>query len=162
MNIPIFRLRRASAQSGAVAVEFAFVFPLLFMLLYGTIVYSYVFVVQSSLNFATEQAAQSAVAVSPSAANYDDAVVTQVTATANNLLSWLPAAPRTMSINSRGTEKGAAGCTVSGSTSTPGSGVVIVTICFDVRQIFSQITIPGLGAAPPLPSNLGAQATVRI
>ncbi len=154
--------QRACSQSGAVAVEFAFVFPLLFMLVYGTIVYSYVFVVQSSLNFAAEQAAQSAVAVSPSAANYDDAVVTQVTATANNLLNWLPAAPRTMSISSRGTEKATASCTVSGSTSAPGAGVVIVTICFDVRQMFSQISIPGLGAAPPLPSNLGAQATVRI
>lgn len=162
MNIPIFRLQRTRLQSGAVAVEFAFIFPLLFMLVYGTIVYSYVFVVQSSLNFAAEQAAQSAVAVSPNASNNDDVVVTQVRTTSDNLLSWLPTAPRTRSINVRGTEKETATCTVSGSTSAPGAGVVIVTICFDVRQMFSQIIIPGLGAAPPLPSSLGAQATVRI
>ena len=143
-------------------VEFAFVFPLLFFLIYGTVVYSYVFVVQSSLNFAAEQAAQSAVAVSPSAAGYDSEVANQVTVTVNKLLGWLPVAPRTLSINSRGTEKATAACTLVNAVSAPGPNVVIVTICFDIRQMFSQITIPGVGAAPPLPSRLSAQATVRI
>ena len=56
---------------GAAAVEFAFVFPVLFLLIYGVIVYSYIFMLQESINYAAQQAAEAAVAVEPDIAGYD-------------------------------------------------------------------------------------------
>jgi Flp pilus assembly protein TadG len=80
-------------QHGAAAVEFALVFPLLLALVYSTIVYSYVYVLQQSINFASQQGAQAALAVIPTG----DAAATAAArneaakAAALNTLSWLPA-----------------------------------------------------------------------
>ena len=52
-------------QRGATALEFAFVFPLLFLLMYGILVYAYIFLLTESLTFVAQEAAESAVAVDP-------------------------------------------------------------------------------------------------
>src|SRR5258708_37699419 len=62
--------REPRTQRGAAAVEFAFVFPVLFLLIYGVIVYSYIFVLQESINYAAQQAAEAAVAVEPNTAGF--------------------------------------------------------------------------------------------
>ena len=56
-------------QRGAVAVEFAFIFPLLFLLMYGIVVYSYVFVLNSALNYAAQESVASALRVAPAQPN---------------------------------------------------------------------------------------------
>jgi hypothetical protein len=161
MNMRTFRRCSPRVQSGAAMVEFAFVFPLLFFLLYGTIVYSYIFVVQSSLNFAAEQAAQSAVAVSPDAPR--SLVTDRAIATATNLLIWLPTALRPAGFVSVSLP-GVTPTACPGSTAlSPGPSDVVVTICVsNINSVFPQISIPGIGAAPPFPSRLGAQAAVQI
>ena len=65
------RIQRRPRQLGGAAVEFAFVFPFLFFLMYGVLVYSYLFVLQESINFAAQEAAEAAVKVDESGANAD-------------------------------------------------------------------------------------------
>lgn len=54
-------------QGGAAAVEFAFVLPILLFLVYATVVYSYLFVVRESIEFAAHKGIEAAVAVDPGA-----------------------------------------------------------------------------------------------
>lgn len=48
----------ASRQKGAYAVEFAFVFVIFFLVLYGMITYGLIFAAQQSMNFAAESGAR--------------------------------------------------------------------------------------------------------
>lgn len=48
----------ASRQKGAYAVEFAFVFIIFFLVLYGMITYGLIFAAQQSMNFAAESGAR--------------------------------------------------------------------------------------------------------
>ena len=71
---PARGLRR---HGGAAAVEFAFIFPVLFMLTYGAVVYSYAYVLKQSLTFAAQEAAEAAVDIDPantSASDYKGAL----------------------------------------------------------------------------------------
>src|ERR1700744_2575537 len=53
----VTRLRR---QRGSTAVEFAMIFPLFFVVMYGIITYSMIFVAQQSLTLAAEEGARAA------------------------------------------------------------------------------------------------------
>src|SRR5690606_27104241 len=106
-------------QAGAAVVEFAFVFPILFLLVYGVIVYAYVYVVQQSITYAAQEAAEAAVAVSPA---QDDPFAQQqavVRASAVSVLSWLPASQRQRVLGAGGEKvdvslcpKGTSGCPI--------------------------------------------------
>ena len=54
-------------QHGSAAVEFTFVFPLLFMLVYGVITYSFLFLLTTAVHYAAQVGAEAAVAVAPRA-----------------------------------------------------------------------------------------------
>jgi hypothetical protein len=56
-------MRCEQRQGGTTAIEFALVFPVLFFLLYSTVIYSLVNYVKQSLNFAAQEAARAVVAV---------------------------------------------------------------------------------------------------
>ncbi|MDS0860010.1 pilus assembly protein [Burkholderia pseudomultivorans] len=47
-------------QRGVVAVEFAFVFPLFFLIFYGIVTFAMIFVIQQSLTFAASEGARAA------------------------------------------------------------------------------------------------------
>lgn len=52
--------RRARTQRGATAIEFALVFPLFFMILYGIVTFSLIFVAQQNLTLAASEGARAA------------------------------------------------------------------------------------------------------
>ena len=144
------------AQSGAAAVEFAFVFPVLFLLIYGVIVYSYVFVLQESINYAAQQAAEAAVAVEPQSAGYDAAATAQARSMASRVLQWLPQSQQ-MRVLGEGGEKvevtfGSAG----------DSDVVQVQLRFALPGLFPVMNLPIVGKVPYLPPQLIAQAVARV
>lgn len=153
------------AQTGAAMVEFAFVFPLLFFLVYGCVVYGYIFMLQEALTFTAQQAASSALAVAPQstagAANTQMIALAQSTATQS--LSWLGG--QATRVTTTPTI-----CSVSGGASCPADGTdaIVVRMVFNVKQptpLFPVISFGGamgLGSVPPLPTQLVAQATVRI
>lgn len=53
-----FAVSAASRQKGAYAIEFAFVFIVFFLVLYGMITYGLIFAAQQSMNFAAESGAR--------------------------------------------------------------------------------------------------------
>lgn len=146
------------AQRGASAVEFAFVFPVLFLLVYGVIVYSYVYVLQQSITFGAQQSAEAAVAVNPSPSEtLEDRIRQRVRAVAVESLSWLPSDQRERVIGTNGDK-----VQVLIETIDKDQSVVRVTLEFTVPGLFPTLELPLVGNIPPLPSQLRAQAVARI
>jgi Flp pilus assembly protein TadG len=146
-------------QAGATAVEMALLFPLLFAVLYGTIVYGYAFFIQQEINFAAEQGARAAVAfVNPTGVITDanrctsaatPAVLTALSAMSANELSFL----------------GTPACTSTTFTNPapaipPTQTEFKVTVTFNFLGMLPAITLPGIGNIPILPPLLTATATV--
>lgn len=145
-------------QRGASAVEFAFVFPILFLLVYGVIVYSYVYVIQQAITYGAQQSAEAAVAVNPQpAASLNTRIEQRVRAVALQSLNWLPAS---QVARLRG-QDGNVG-RVSFETIDADESVVRVTLEFQVPGLFPTLTLPLVGTIPPLPPLLRAQAIARI
>jgi len=150
--------RGRSTQRGASAVEFAFVFPILFLLVYGVIVYSYVYVLQQSITYSAQQSAEAAVAVSPSPGDTLNTRIEQrVRAVAVQSLGWLPPNQRTRVIGASGEKVQVAFETVDST-----QNVVRVTLEFDLPGLFPALEFPLVGNIPPLPNRLRAQAIARI
>ena len=144
-------------QRGASAVEFAFVFPILFLLVYGVIVYSYVYVLQQSITYAAQHSAEQAVTVDtlPSS-DYRARLEQRVRSTAAEQLSWLPAAQRQRVL---GDNNGQVAIAYEDGGSTQ---LMRVTLRFNLVNLFPTLGLPLVGEIPPLPSELRAQATARI
>lgn len=56
---------RRSRQKGVTAIEFAILFPVFFMILYGIVMYGMMFVAQQSLTLAAEEGARAALVYQP-------------------------------------------------------------------------------------------------
>ncbi len=158
---------RPHKQSGAAAMEFALVLPLLFALSYAILVYSYTFIVYESINYAAQQGAESAVSVDPSlgdsgggTSSYFGNVTTIVRNTVAGALGWMPEQQRAMSIGANGSSVqvnfcnqgggGAAGCPLQDT----GGRALVVRINFPITSIFPVLTLPGVGTIPPLPATI--------
>jgi Flp pilus assembly protein TadG len=142
-------------QSGASAIEFALVFPLLIALIYGGLVYSYVYVLQQAINFAAQQGVQAALAVVPTSNGANDSSnrMRNADLVAKSTLNWLPTAQL-----SRVTTSASGTCTV-----PSGTNGFTYQVSFDLAGgggLFPAITaLPfGLGTIPPLPGSLVACA----
>lgn len=146
------RIRGVCDQRGAVAVEFAFVFPILFMLMYGTVVYAYVFVIQQSLTFAAQEAAEAVVQLDPSAdPDYQQVAKDMVDKT----LTWLPRKEH-LAKDVTVVNEGVQPC-----PSTSDCISVVVTYNLEASALFPEIRVGGL-ALPPIPDTLRATAVARI
>ncbi|MDB5972398.1 MAG: pilus assembly protein [Hydrocarboniphaga sp.] len=157
------RAKLTQRQSGATAIEFAFVLPLLLALTYAMFVYSYVYVVFESINYAAQQGAESAVAVDPALGNaYLDTVTLHAQATAASVLSWLPADQLSNSIGTNGSLIQVTQCFPTGGggphcpTTASGGTPIVVQINFPLLTpaLFPTLTLPGIGPVPPLPAQL--------
>lgn len=150
MNRQQAGVKRRSAQAGSAAVEFAFLFPLLLALIYGMVVYSYVYVLESSINYAAQEGARAAVGVDPAVGN-QTAVASETVLTA---LNWLPTA-QLGRVTVLFPACAGAGC-------TPAS--LVVQVNFALTGLFPVISlggVMGIGDIPPLPATLSVQAVVR-
>ena len=144
-------------QRGATALEFAFVFPLLFLLMYGILVYAYIFLLKESLAFVAQEAAESAVAVDPfDNQNYVDQVRQRAQQTASSLLQWLPNDQRELVVGSNG-ELVDVDLVPSGE-----QRFVRVRLEFVVGDLFPSIPLPLVGQAPPMPDVLRAEASALV
>ncbi|WP_428309803.1 TadE/TadG family type IV pilus assembly protein [Hydrocarboniphaga sp.] len=143
-------------QSGATAIEFAFVLPLLLALTYAMFVYAYVYVIYESINYAAQQGAESAVAVNPALdSTYLGSVQTYAQTTAQGVLSWLPESQRSQMVID------VLPCNASGGGASPycpsadsGGMPIVVQITFPISTIFAVLNLPGIGNVPPLPATL--------
>lgn len=154
---------RRRYQQGATAVEFALVFPMLFVLFYSMVVYSYLFVLQESISFAAQEAAAAAHRVNPIGnTDFDSTVTTQVRNRATEVLQWLPAAQQSRVLGAAtcaggsSTENGIEVC-INGATN-----VVSVNLRFNVDGLFPVLSMPLLGELPPMPSQLVGSGTALV
>ncbi|BAN27242.1 TadE/TadG family type IV pilus assembly protein [Caballeronia insecticola] len=79
-------------QRGNMAIEFAIVFPLFFVVFYAIVTYSLIFVAQQSLTLAAEEGARAALRFQANATSIDDALARRADAAcaaANGLTNWL-------------------------------------------------------------------------
>jgi Flp pilus assembly protein TadG len=84
-------LTRRLHQRGTAAVEFAMIFPLLFMILYGIVTFSLIFVAQQNLTLAAEEGARAALnyQAATSTANALAARTTAACTAASNMVASL-------------------------------------------------------------------------
>lgn len=161
----------ARSQRGATAIEFALVFPLLFILFYSMVVYSYLFVLQESITYAAQEAAAAAHRVNPVGnENFNSDVATQVSGRLPQALAWLSTSQRShLGVNSPAVVE------VSCSTQPPpeeqigtvvrvceATNVVTVTARFRVEGIFPKLDFPLLGSLPPMPTTLVGSGTALV
>jgi Flp pilus assembly protein TadG len=157
---------RRRQQSGAAAVEFALVFPLLFMMIYGMVVYAYLFVLQQSLVFAAQEAAEAVVQVDPRTGS--DIQRTQAAQLmAARVLAWLPQSQKARVLgDDTGSAVSVTTCDEGQSFPCPGdTSGVIVRLTFNLatpNYLFPVINLVGVGAVPPMPAALTASAVARI
>ncbi|WP_162932578.1 TadE/TadG family type IV pilus assembly protein [Solimonas sp. K1W22B-7] len=140
-------------QSGAVAMEFALVFPILFLLTYGTVVYGYVFFLKQSVNYAAQQGAEAAVSVDPDDEDAEALRQARVVDSVKDTLRWLPANQLARVVVCDG-----AACNVEDDTIT-------VEVEFQLSTpswLFPAVEMPGIGAVPPMPTRLEATAAARL
>src|SRR5687768_3585562 len=138
--------RPRHGEAGATALEFAIVLPLLLLMIYGLVVYSYMFVLQEAINFAAQEAAEAAVRVDPAQepADYEAVVNAEVRAAAARVLDFLPANQHDRVLGSDGSK-----VQVSVGPSPSGiGGIVSVGLVFNFRGLFPSISLPGLGPVP--------------
>ncbi|RCX29776.1 TadE/TadG family type IV pilus assembly protein [Thioalbus denitrificans] len=144
--------RSRSGERGAALIEFAFAFPLLFLLVYSLLAYGILFTLQQSMTLAAEEGARAAIAVDPDYPDYALQVQTRARTTAMNRLAWLPETYRdVLSAN-----------------------IVVVIDAGNVatlrvrypdyagNPIIPAITLPGLGSVPPYPADLRAEASIQL
>lgn len=153
---------RPAGQKGGAAVEFAFVFPVMFLVMYGVVVYAYMFVLQESLNFAAQEAAESAVAVDPRRSvtpDYESVVDQRIRATAQGVLGWLPEAQKERVLGAEGSK---VGVTFGTTADAPPTDTVTVTLNYELAGLFPVLDLYFVGEIPPMPSVLRAQAVIRL
>jgi len=158
-------------QAGGAMVEFAFVFPILFLLVYGVIVYAYVYVIQQSITYAAQEAAEAAVAVDP---EQDDPFTQQQDVArqmAISALSWLPESQKARVLGEAGDKVEVELCEMGGDGCPADSDGLIVRLRFTVRPegsgcatnaLFPMLNLYMVGCVPPLPATLSATAVVRV
>jgi Flp pilus assembly protein TadG len=151
-------------QSGATAIEFALVLPLLIALTYSLLVYPYVYVVRASLNYAAQQGAEAAIAIAPDPD--EDEYRAQVTAHVQNVvagaLSWIQQGQRDAAIGAAGSRINVQFCDGDNQSSAycppvfTGATAVVVPVEFPLSdmELFPVMTLPGIGTIPPLPDTL--------
>lgn len=138
-----FDSKAREKQRGVAAIEFALVFVIFFLVLYGIISYGVVFAIQHSLTHAANEGARAAVA---DAANMGERV-TRATLTANNAVAWL------------GTRAPAPAITF---PPCPNIGFTCIRVSLTYNYAANPIVPPIAGLGLVLPASLSAQATVQF
>ncbi|RDU97366.1 TadE/TadG family type IV pilus assembly protein [Trinickia dinghuensis] len=141
--------RKRARSAGNAAVEFALVFPLLFLVLYGIVTYSVLFVAQQSLTLAAEEGARAALNYQSAAsvAGALSARSSNACNVANQSAGWLGAYAQCAAQAQNCSYDGAMSC-------------VQVTLTYDYAAHPIVPTLPLLSLA--LPQTLSSVATVQL
>lgn len=140
--------------TGASAIEFVFVFPLLFAIIYGAVAYGYIYFLQQQINFIAQEALRAAISVAPRSNNADyltaiNAAVAEAVASNFTLAGTPVPAALTYSV-----------APVNTATNTLS---ILVTYNLTTPTLFPTVVLPmGIGSIPPLPAALVATAAARL
>jgi Flp pilus assembly protein TadG len=141
---------RRRAQRGTMAVEFAMVFPVFFLVFYAIATYSMIFVAQQSLTLAASEGARAALRYQPGASSAAGALALRASAacaTATGLVNWLAgSAPCTATY---------AGCSFDATMQCVN---VALNYNYASRPLVPPLPLIGL----PVPASLTASAMVQL
>ncbi len=92
-------LEKAHSQAGVVAIEFAFLFLVFFVLFYAIVTYATTFLLQTSFHYAASEGARSAISIDRQSFANDGEYLTQgltpkIRETVGQSLEWLPSKAR--------------------------------------------------------------------
>lgn len=145
-------------QRGAVLIEFAFVFPVFFLLVYALLAYGITFMLQQGMVLAAEEGVRAAIAIDPDQfskqSDYEDKVIKTAKEVAKDRLQWLPRYYREVF------DKNLT------ATLDPTTRVLTLQVVYPKatgsHPIIPLIEFPGLGKIPPMPERLQAEASFRL
>ncbi|WP_211451932.1 TadE/TadG family type IV pilus assembly protein [Collimonas antrihumi] len=152
------------AQRGVAAIEFALIFPVFFMLLYGIITYALIFVAQQSLTLAAEEGARAALRYIGTGSPTDPLRGMAACNTVTPLVSWLgsaacnPPAPYPTTVPYVQVTY----LTCPASNPAPNANCIKVKVTYPYG---TQPLVPlllGSLMSVAVPANLGGSATVQI
>jgi len=151
---------RQKRQKGAVAIEFAMLFLLFFVLFYALVNYALVMLVQSSFVHAAEEGARAAIAIDrlsyPSMSVYfSSGVDPKVRTVISNSLSWLPAKPRNKAL---GSGNNGIQLSMNGNRLT----VRVVYSNYMNDPMIPILTFPVIGQVPKVPTDLAGTAVIEL
>jgi hypothetical protein len=143
----IFQMKNRK-QSGAVAIEFALIFPVFLALIYTLICYSLAFLLVQSLTYTAEDALRSALTMKCPGGCAEEDLAQLARDHVADTLTWLPASKVTAA---------AAGedffvCTAD----------MLCTVRLATSPLIDGITLPIIGKVPDIPSELIARASLRL
>ncbi|CAM2144464.1 Pilus assembly protein [Pararobbsia alpina] len=162
------QLNELHAQRGVAAIEFAFVFPLFFVVLYAIVAYCLILCANMALSGATQEGARAALnnaaGVTTLSGQYTQRMA-NACSRANGLATWLTGATAntTCGQSTGQCPAGAASCTtVSQAPCGPSNAMVCVTVTMNYDYADHPIVpkLPLLGFVTP--TNLGASSTVQL
>lgn len=138
------RSDKTRREGGTVAIEFALVFVLFFVIMYGVVAYGLVFAIRHSLDLAANEGARAAV----KDVGGLDARIDLATTTARNAIAWLgPLAPAPV-------------VTAPPCPNATRFTCVTVTLTFNYAANPIVPPLPAMGIV--LPATISAQATVQL
>ena len=149
------RMSGRRRQSGATAIEFAFAFPVLFLLTYGALVYGYVFMAYQTIAFAAQSGAEAAVqvAANDSSDDYQSQVKEKVEARVAQVTSFL-VAPASVAVTAP---------VDFGGGNVPDSVTVTVSYPIKAANVFPTFMFPPFTTSvPPYPDVLTAKGEVSL
>lgn len=142
--------RLSATQRGVAAIEFAFVFPLFFVVLYAIIAYCLILCANMAMTSATQEGARAALASAgtTSPATEYAARATNACSRASTLMAWLPLAAKS------------AACTQSQCGPSNAMVCITVSMSYDYKSNPIVPNLPLLGFVTP--PTLSASATVQL
>lgn len=141
--------RKNRRQRGAVAIEFALVFSLLFGLFWAMVSYAFPLFLLQVMNRATAEAVRVAIKADPSTAAYATTVQSLASTELTRQLSWLPTSFRSP-------------LTTSISITSNILTVKLTYANYKTHPIVPVLTIPGIGQVPNIPADLTAQSSIQL
>ncbi|MFL9907111.1 TadE/TadG family type IV pilus assembly protein [Paraburkholderia sp. RL17-337-BIB-A] len=141
------RLTHSRRQRGSTAIEFAMIFPLFFVVLYGIITFSMIFVAQQSLTLAAEEGARAALRYQQSD-NPTDALAARVNNVCPTVYGMLTKMVST------------AGCSATSAACNTGMQCVNVIVTYSYADHPLVPSLPILGDV--LPTTLTSSATIQL
>jgi len=157
-------------QRGVYALEWAFIFPVFFLLTYAIICYGLTFLVRESMQFAVEEGARAALRypVGQSSSNWNDRRMLSRQAVRDSL-DWLPSAIRPTDADVKFTV-----CLVSDTTCNPdtvlsptlsctATAPCMILVSYTIQDYQSHAIAPGIpGLGLVLPTTLQASSSILV
>ncbi|WP_373092153.1 TadE/TadG family type IV pilus assembly protein [Zhongshania sp.] len=135
-------------QHGAVAIEFVFIFPVFFAIVYAIACYSLAFLMVQTFTHASEDALRAAIAVECPGGCAEEDLQATVLLQAQNSLAWL--SPTQIAE------------ATSGENFFTCDADMLCTVSLSAAPIIDGINLPGFGKLPNLPNTLSGRASLRL